>query len=473
MRAANLIAAVASLSIFSVEALKLAKRDTPAVLKLDLQKRRSGTFANSTLTKKRQGTVETPDINYQTQLLYIVQLQIGTPPQSTYVQLDTGSSDLVVETDSSNICSQAPPNPCTNFGSYDANSSSTYEYSDSNFQVSYGGGDGATGDWGSDTMMIGGAVLQNTQFGIMYRTTVLEGIVGVSYPIIEGRNTFSGEPIYDNLPVLLVKQGYIASRAFSLWTNDDRASAGTLLFGGIDTSKFSGELVTIDLVASGFDGFPGVVDFTLALNGVSGTDASSNPVSFVDGANTINVLMDSGTTITGLPQDLTTSIWAFVGATPDSSNPTSANIPCSAGSSTETINFAFNGITINVPLSQLVIFPDSNNEICFFGIDISTDYIIGDTVLAAMYVVYDLDNNQISLAPTIFDSTAPENILQIMAGPGGVPDTSSSSAAVPSTVSSSAPSSTMSSSVATSVSLSSTLSSSSSIFGLLDFEQFK
>jgi hypothetical protein len=62
--------------------------------------------------------------------------------------------------------------------------------------------------------------------------------------------------------MLLVQQGYITSKAFSLWTNDDSASAGTLLFGGIDTDKFTGELVTIDLIASGFDGSSAVVDFS-------------------------------------------------------------------------------------------------------------------------------------------------------------------------------------------------------------------
>jgi hypothetical protein len=147
--------------------------------------------------------------------------------------------------------------------------------------------------WVEDNYSIGGATLQNAQFGIMYQTTILEGILGVSYPIIEARNTMSGEPVYPNLPMLLVQQGYIASRAFSLWTNDDTASAGTLLFGGIDTGKFIGELVTIDLLESGFDGFPGVVDFTISLQGITGTLAGA-PATFTSGATPINVLMDSG-----------------------------------------------------------------------------------------------------------------------------------------------------------------------------------
>lgn len=96
------------------EALRVEKRANPAVLKLGLTKKTPEAHASS--SKKRRSSVETPDINYQQQLLYIVELMIGTPPQSTFVQLDTGSSDLIVETSSSDICSTAPPNPCTNFG---------------------------------------------------------------------------------------------------------------------------------------------------------------------------------------------------------------------------------------------------------------------------------------------------------------------------------------------------------------------
>ncbi|PMD13373.1 acid protease [Hyaloscypha hepaticicola] len=342
-------------------------------------------------------------------LLFLIELQIETPPQSTYVQLDTGSGDLIVETPSSHICRANSPNPCTNFGSYVANASSTYQYIDSNFQVEYGGGDRATGDWVSDTYSIGGATLQNAQFGIMYQTTVLESIVGVSYPIIEGRNVFSGEPQYPNLPMLLVQQ------------------ASTLLFGGIDTGKFSGELVTIDLIASGFDGFSGVVDFTVLLEGITGTIGGNQVRLPQKDAEFMNVLMDSGTTITQLPAVTVQQIWGLVGATPDSNDPNAAYIPCDQ-SEIDTLNFEFNGITIAVPMTQLAIFPGGTGT-CQFCISIGTENIIGDTVLTAMYA--------------------------IVAGPGGVPDTSSSS-------SSSSQSSTSSSTSSTASTTSSSSSSSSS-----------
>jgi hypothetical protein len=84
------------------------------------------------------------------------------------------------------------------------------------------------------------------------------------------------------------------------------------------------------------------------------------------------------------------------------------------------INLAFNGITIPVPTTQLIIGSADANGNCFFGISkgSSDGFIVGDTCLSAIYAVYDLDNNQISLAPALFGVTS-SNIEQIMAGPGG------------------------------------------------------
>jgi hypothetical protein len=99
-------------------ALILEKRHSDDVFKIPLHKRTNEVHAQSLRNRlvKRSGVVEVLDTNYMTTLLYVLQLSIGTPPQDTMVQLDTGSSDLVVETPSSNICSAPAPNPCTNFG---------------------------------------------------------------------------------------------------------------------------------------------------------------------------------------------------------------------------------------------------------------------------------------------------------------------------------------------------------------------
>lgn len=113
-----------------------------------------------------------------------------------------------------------------------------------------------------------------------------------------------------------------------MWTNDDRSSCGTLLFGGVDRTKYYSNKVTIDLAPSDFDGFTGVVDFTISLDGVTSTDASGNPIAFQGVATTVDVLMHSGTTITQLPDYLVISIWSFVGATAYPGSTTAAYVPC-------------------------------------------------------------------------------------------------------------------------------------------------
>jgi hypothetical protein len=113
MRVIN-VALSAAFILSGVNGIGLEKKATPKVFKIPLHRKSPELLSKN---RKRAGEVETPDINYQRSLLYIVELVIGTPPQTTFVQLDTGSSDLTVETSKSDICNTAPPNPCTNFGS--------------------------------------------------------------------------------------------------------------------------------------------------------------------------------------------------------------------------------------------------------------------------------------------------------------------------------------------------------------------
>jgi Eukaryotic aspartyl protease len=99
----------ASLVLLGVDGLTLVKKDTPSIVSFPFE-RSLGIPASR---NRRRGTVETPLNNEQ--LVYTVNLMLGTPPQQTRVQLDTGSSDLVVETDSSNLCASQPV-VCTSRG---------------------------------------------------------------------------------------------------------------------------------------------------------------------------------------------------------------------------------------------------------------------------------------------------------------------------------------------------------------------
>ncbi|KAK6527527.1 hypothetical protein TWF694_004510 [Orbilia ellipsospora] len=350
--------------------------------------------------------------------VYVVDITLGTPPQSIQVQLDTGSSDLVVETSSSDLCT-SDPTVCSGRGAYNANASTTYQYRSSDLVILYGGGDGATGDYATDHFSIGSASLTGFEFGIMYKSTVLEGILGVGFEENEFTTGLDTPRTYPNLPVSLVTAGYIPSRAFSLYLNDDQdPTGGTLLFGGVDTEKYCGPLAQVPMVPDPRDPGLGIIAYFVALSGIN---AAKNGVthSFASGSNSIEVLLDSGTTLTQLPSDLAAEIFTYLGATYDPASDSLPEIPCSTATQDITINFNFGPITIKAPISQFVVFPDSGT--CNLGILPTDDTIIlGDTFLSSAYTVYDLDNKVIYLAQAKFSSNS-ENILEIEAGVDGVP----------------------------------------------------
>jgi hypothetical protein len=310
-------------------------------------------------------------------------------------------------------------------------------------------GEAAQGDYALDVLNIGGTVVQDMEFGIMYTTTVTESILGVSFPAFESI-VLNGGSAYNNLPTLLVNQGYIQSRAFSVWLNDDEDTSGVVLFGGVDTDKYYGDLVTLPLVEG--PGDPQVRQFYVTLQGVQVTGSSGNIITPNGGSTPQAALLDTGTTFILLPDTLAESIWAELGAVVSNGFP---NIECSLASSNITVDFIFTGITINVPLSQ-IIDPNPGQTDCILGLlSNSEETVLGDTFLSSAYVVFDLDNKQAHLAPAVFGATS-QNIVQIGSGPNAVPSVSGQPITTISTPSTSTSTSPTTSTTSTTSSISTT-----------------
>lgn len=102
--------------------------------------------------------------------LYYCNVALGTPEQSLRLVLDTGSSDLWCNAANSTLCS-SQPNACSASGTYDASSSSTYSFVSSDFNISYADTSGASGDYVTDTLHIGGAAIMDFQFGVGYSSS--------------------------------------------------------------------------------------------------------------------------------------------------------------------------------------------------------------------------------------------------------------------------------------------------------------
>jgi len=347
---------------------------------------------------------------------------IGTPAQSFRLHIDTGSSDLWVNVADSALCEQ--DTECNISGTYSANSSSTYNYINSDFNISYVDGSGSSGDYVSDTVRFGSVTLEDQQFGIGYISSSEEGILGIGYPINEVAVAYNGDEPYSNIPQHLVDNGEININAYSLWLNDLDASTGSILFGGVNTDKYTGSLETLPIIQE-----QGVyAEFVIALTAVG-----SNGDNTSYGSNLATpALLDSGSSLMYLPNDIAEAIFSDLNAEYDASVG-AAIIDCDAANSDDTIDFTFSSPTIKVALNELVIVARTDlrgNDICILGIARaeSSPPVLGDTFLRSAYVVYDIANNEISLAQTNFNSTT-DNILEITKA-SGVPDASGVASAV-------------------------------------------
>lgn len=300
-------------------------------------------------------------------------------------------------------------------GTYAANDSSSYSYVNSDFYIKYADGSYAIGDYGKDTLHIGGQDITGVQFGIGYNSTSSQGILGVGYTSNEASTSTNGKT-YPNVPQLLVSQKKISTAAYSLWLNDQDANTGSILFGGVDTDKYHGDLQSLPIIKEQGD----YREFIIGLSSLS----AANQSIFND--NPIPVLLDSGSSLSYLPDNYAQALYQIFNAQYDSQSG-AAVVNCNMQSSSATVDFSFSGVQISVPMNELVIIDGyrRGRAICILGISSAGDStaVLGDTFLRSAYVVYDLNNNEISLAATNFNATS-SNIQEISTGSNGVPGAS-------------------------------------------------
>lgn len=364
------------------------------------------------------------------QTLYSLNLTLGTPQQHFQVNIDTGSSDLWVNTPDSDLCSRAG-SPCNDTGTYNANASSTYNYVGSWFNITYVDGSGAAGDYATDILRVAGETIDDFQFGIGYTSSSDQNILGIGYPINEAQVTAEDMQSYKNLPARLASQGTIASSSFSLWLNDLDAGTGNLLFGGVDRAQFHGDLISMPIQRSN-DDVPHS-EFFVTLTSVDLADES------LGSDLALAVLLDSGTSLTYLPNYITASIYDAVGASYDKSQG-SALVPCSLGSQNANMTFRFSDPSvIQVPMDEMVLdvvsssndtsgggrssYQEDSERACLFGIAPTEggSAVLGDTFLRSAYVVFDMDNNEVAMAQSRPNATHTD-IVEIGSGDDAVPE---------------------------------------------------
>ncbi|RDA91499.1 putative aspartyl protease [Ophiocordyceps camponoti-saundersi (nom. inval.)] len=397
---------------------------SPRVLKINF--RRGVVVGDRGLSglRRRDGTVNS---TLQNRIgLYTIDIGIGNPPQPISALIDTGSSDALINTNVSQLCEQSS-RPCAPSGTYNANASSTSQYINSLFNISYVDGSGAAGDFVADDVRISGQQVRGVQIGVAYKSSSPQSVLGIglsSNEALASRGDSKRE--YVNFPAKMVDDGVIASNSYSLWLNDINAPDGSVLFGGIDTDRYEPPLVSMPMQK---------VDGKFSEFFITMTSLSLNNETLADNLS-LAVLLDSGSTFSYLPNRVTQSIYSAVNARFNEQSG-AAFVPCSLADSGASLRFNFSSpASVTVPLRELVIDPTSLSgrpvsfgdgvSACYLGImpsggsSGSSANVLGDTFLRSAYVVYDLQGKNIALANTRYNVTA-SNVQEIPSD-GKIPD---------------------------------------------------
>ncbi|CAH2352384.1 candidapepsin [[Candida] railenensis] len=354
----------------------------PKVVGLDFETK-SGKSLNSTSIIHKRDDDEVTLTNEG--LYYIAYLEFGSNGQSIGVDIDTGSSDLWVPDVS------LKGQKVAQYGTFDSSSSSSFQDPGLEFSITYGDHTTTQGNYGIDTVKIGDASLSNFQFAIADSTSVNNGILGIGLTALEAPVYDGYGPEYDNLPVALKKAGIIDSVQYSLYLNDPNSKSGSVLFGGKDLAKIDGDLVTLE-----HSGDAARLDVTLDSLTLKGQNIDVNAA----------FNLDSGTAITYFSDDVYNSFLSIIGGDGSLYQDFLPIVPCQTSGN---LSYNFKGVTINVPLTSIVkSIGDGSCAAYFVG---GGDNILGASFLPWAYLVYDLENSQISIAQAKF--TSDSNIVSL------------------------------------------------------------
>lgn len=339
------------------------KRNTPSPLKIDFKvSRPNGSLNGIRPELGKRDAFSAPIIDYA-DVIYYAQMQIGSNKQPGNVYIDTGSSILWV-----------PKNH------YDPSKSTTAKDTGNPFKIAYLDGSNYKGEYYLDTVQFanGGPSLSDFYFA-KADLSLSHGLLGIA-------DLFSSKSRNDsNFIRTLQNQGYISKASYSLFLGPDHGT-GSVIFGGIDTEKYNGDLVTYDVSKY-------LLDSRVPVESVN-----------VNGKiiqQTGQYVLDSGTSLTLVSKELFDELFiAFNATTKNGYHYVDCNQP-----SDKFIEFNFGKNTISVPFSNSLSRHGKTN--CWLGFSYSGGtQILGDTFLRNAYVYFDFTNKKISLAQALYSESS-------------------------------------------------------------------
>lgn len=319
---------------------------------------------------------------------------------------DASGTDLPTGTQS--VPSSEATLDCSKYHTFNSAKSSTWKSNKTKFYISYADNTFAEGVWGIDKMHLDDVDVSGLSFAVSNLTDSQFGVLGIG--LTGSESTYSGALSrsdryqYDNFPLVLKRNGVIDKTAYSVFLNKLEAKSGSILFGAVDHNKYSGTLYTVPLVNSlKSKGYDTVIRLSVTLQGVGIT--TSNSKSTITQTK-YPALLDTGATFCYFPEDLASAIADKVNASYDSKSGYYL-VDCNSGDD-YTVAFDFGGFHINSPLSDYMISTSGSSKTCIMGIlpQQDNEISLGDAFLTSAYVVYDLEDEEISLAQANYNSNS-------------------------------------------------------------------
>jgi len=343
---------------------------------------------------------------------YFVQAEIGSEKEPFYMLIDTGAPNTWV------MSAECPSPACRLHSNFNPSTSTTFKADNKKFHIAYGTGEVA-GTLGSDTITVAGLSV-GMAFGVAtsahddFKHFAFDGILGLAM----------GESITGNFLRSLKSNNLVEKLMFAVTLNrdSDGVNDGQITFGGVDKSKFTGEISYSSVPSPQKE----KGEWTILMDGVGFNGKSA-------GINSTLAAIDTGTSFIFAPPDDVAALFKLVpGATPyENSIYVEYKVPCN----THPITMTFAGVTYQIPTKDWLA---GSGEKCLsriYGLKGASSWLVGDVFLKNVYSVFDADNMRIGFAtkvqPPKPTTTAVDITVSVIST--GLPDDGSSRPVMPGT----------------------------------------
>ncbi|KAG1049699.1 hypothetical protein G6F43_007987 [Rhizopus delemar] len=344
--------------------------------KIALQKSLYKRHASTNDSRPVSFFVKQNQVSYNHGSGYYGKVSIGTPAQSFNVVFDTGSADVwIVSSDCRNAVCQSQS------VTFHAQQSSTFKNDQIFTEIEYGTGS-VYGQLGRDTIQLGNNLdlgINNQSFVSIlslsqdFASSPFQGIFGLGLPRITSSER--DPPI-----ISMVLQGILQEPLFAIYSQHN---AGEIDFGGIDNSRFDGELSYMSVIDQGF--------WMIQLKGAQFYDLFYPERKAV---------IDSGSTLIIMPkEDAELYHQRIPGAVKNGDGTWS--LPCQDVKLLRPFVLHTEGIALSLPPETLFLTPMfPTSKMCLSGVSGQSveSWILGDVFLKQFYTVFDVGRRQVGFA---------------------------------------------------------------------------